>query len=340
MLVSLHDRVRGVPFAKALADDLDRLEALLSRQETAIRRAFAEFVRSATSDRTVREVIGFIERGEIENAVRVADGYISRMGAVIPQIFNAAGQAETAAMVPKFLSFAPTIGISFDPSDHEAADLARRARLRFIAEFTDRQREATRNALTDSFLTGRGSVATARSFRESIGLTEYQRGVVNNYRTALEGGSRDALDRELRDRRFDRTVARSIKTGDPLSQEQIDRMVAAYQKRYLQYRAEVIARTEAVRITSQARRVAFIQNLHQVGLTEADAEHTWHSVRDNRTRETHRDMNGQKQPFSRPFQSPSGAQLMYPGDPNAPADEVCNCRCSCSYQLKPLARAA
>lgn len=338
-MISLADRIAGrvaAPIAKSLDDELDRLDALLSRQEARIRRAFAEFVRDAKSESVVREVRGFLERGEVDSALRVVDGYISRLANVLPEVFRDAAAAEAKALAPKFVSFAPTLGVSFDPTDYEAAELARNARLEFIREFTAKQREATRNALTDSMLDGAGPRQTATAFRDSIGLTDSQRKIVANYRRSLETGSSDALSRELRDRRFDPTVARAIRNGEPPSAAQIDKMVDAYRRRMIQMRAEVIARTEGVRLTAQARREAFRQNLREAGMTEADAQHQWNSIRDNRTRETHRDMNGQVQPFSRPFQSPSGAQLRYPGDPTAPAAETIQCRCHETFKLKPL----
>lgn len=53
----------------------------------------------------------------------------------------------------------------------------------------------------------------------------------------------------------------------------------------------------------------------------------WIATPDMRTRETHADADGQVQPVGAAF-SVGEAQLMYPGDPDGPAEEVINCRCA------------
>lgn len=58
------------------------------------------------------------------------------------------------------------------------------------------------------------------------------------------------------------------------------------------------------------------------------------SVHDTRTRMTHRIADGQKVPMWSPFVV-GGSLMMHPGDPEAPPDEVCNCRCSLLYLPGP-----
>lgn len=53
----------------------------------------------------------------------------------------------------------------------------------------------------------------------------------------------------------------------------------------------------------------------------------WVAVGDNRTRSTHVTLSGQIQPLDIPFKSSSGAELRFPGDPQAPIAETINCRC-------------
>jgi len=306
------------------AADLARLEALLAKQERAVQQAFLEFVRSATSDAVMAEVTALLEAGDIEGALSIVDSYIRRMGGVIPQMWQAIGQAEAVALGPQLQAILPAVGIGFDPTNPRAAALMRSAMLEFIVEFTDAQRTATRNALTDAMMTGEGRIATARAFRGSIGLTQTQLAAVANYERLLRAGSREALQRDLRDRRFDPTVERAI-GGEPLTQDQINRMVERYRARYLAYRSETIARTEGVKAVSQARLESFQQTLDAAGLGPEASERTWHTTMDGRERLTHAAMNGQVRPMGAPFASPSGARLMFPGDPSAPADEVVNC---------------
>ena len=55
---------------------------------------------------------------------------------------------------------------------------------------------------------------------------------------------------------------------------------------------------------------------------------TWIAALQGNTRDTHKYLNQQTQPHDKPFESSSGAVLMFPGDWHAPPAEVYNCRCT------------
>jgi HK97 family phage portal protein len=84
-------------------------------------------------------------------------------------------------------------------------------------------------------------------------------------------------------------------------------------------RAERIARTE----TASAANAGNQEAMKQTGVEKKE----WLSSRDEKTRETHKEMDGQVVGISEDFVSPSGARLQFPGDPDAPAEERINCRC-------------
>lgn len=321
-------------FAKSLDTELERLDTLLSRQESRIRQAFADFVRDAKSEAVVKQASDALARGDTEGALKVIDGYITRFGTILPSVFQQAAQVELTSIAAQIAPILPTVAISFDPTDLRAAAVMRDAALNLIRAFTQGQRQATRQALTQAFATGQGTQAMARAFKDSIGLTATQEQAVRNYRGLLEGGSREALDRALRDRRFDPSVTRAANGGAALSPEQIDKMVDGYRGRMLASRAETIARTEAATAVSQARDLAFEQNRAAAGISSDDVISTWRTVMDGRERDTHRQMNGQVRPYGQPFQSPSGAIIRYPGDPAAPASERINCRCHRLWRIQ------
>jgi hypothetical protein len=340
-MASFLDRMRGrgavIAKASKLSEELDRLDALLARQERQIREAFADFVKDVRSPAVIREVTALIQAGNIEGALQIVDTYVTRMGSAIPAIFQRAAIAEAAALAGDLARLAPRVAIAFDPTDPVAADLMRRASLEFVREFTDKQRQAVRVAISEALLRGGGAVATARAFRDAIGLTAYQEGVVRNYRALLERGSLEALDRQLRDGRFqpkDDSLAARRKYLENLTPAQIDKMVERYRERMIRRRGETIASTEALRVTAEARDEAFRQAAAAAGLDLNLVDEIWNSTRDTRTRETHRAMNRQVRPYGVAFDSPSGAQLRYPGDPLAPADEVINCRCHKTRRIR------
>lgn len=306
-----------------------RIEALIAREEARVRRSFRRFLDDMRSPEVRRQVRIALERDGIEDAMRVIDAHVARMGSALSQSFQAAGYAEAEALARYFGGSRVAVAISFDPSYPRAAELMRRNRLGLVREFTRLQRDATRSALIEALRAGSGPVQTARAFRDSIGLTNYQLGVVANYRRQLEAGDARALTRDLRDRRFDPTVRRAAQEGEALGPRRINRMVEQYRNRYLQLRAETIARTETLQTVNIARDEALIQMTEQLDLPKEAVTRTWRATQDARTRDTHAEMDGQERGIDEPFDSPSGAQMMYPGDTELGAgpEEIINCRC-------------
>ena len=90
-----------------------------------------------------------------------------------------------------------------------------------------------------------------------------------------------------------------------------------------------IARTE----TTTSSNFAAIKTAEQSDLV---LDKVWISVQDNRTRITpydHFDMNDQKQELEKPF-FVGGENIQYPGDANASAGNVINCRCTIAFVPK------
>lgn len=320
---------------KRSSAELLRLEALLARQEWTVRRAFAEFLADAKSDATIRQVRALIEAGRIEEALRITDQYVIRFGTVVPQIFTASATAEIVSLIERLTGPLSRVALSFDPSNPRAAAAMRVARLDLIREFTDAQRNATRIALTNAFQTGQGSREAARAFRDSIGLTGRQEQTVRNYRRLLETGSREALARDLRDRRFDATVRSAVDRREPLNQAQIDRMVTRYRERMLAFRAENIARTEGGLAAAIGRREAMVQMMEMAGIPDNMIERTWRVTRDGRQRESHDHMQvSVVRGMNTPFITGAGVAILYPHDPNVPASERANCRCVEVFAVK------
>lgn len=80
-------------------------------------------------------------------------------------------------------------------------------------------------------------------------------------------------------------------------------------------RAGLIARTEV----HNATQYGTLEGYKQAGLNIK----IWVAVRDGHTRDSHAAVDGEERPIDAAFSN----GLMYPGDPNAPAEETINCRC-------------
>lgn len=317
-------------FAKALTpSEQAKLDSLRSSVESRIRDAIDLLLKKVRSDSILRLVLRLLEIGDYASVLRVVDESVLTASEVLSDVFKDVAQDVVLDVSKELLKTPPTVVISFNPDHPEAVALMRRNKLEFVREFTRKQRIATRTVLAEALRTGVGPIEAARLVRVSLGLTAHQQASVVNYRRLLEMGSREALDRDLRDRRFDRTVARASEGNrPPLTQEQIDRMVTRYHERFLMYRSEVIARTETTKVLSQARHNAVRQVMEQAGFKDNQVRRTWNTSLDGRERPTHHDMNAQEViGMNSYYTSPSGAKLRYPGDPSAPAQEVIQCRC-------------
>lgn len=98
----------------------------------------------------------------------------------------------------------------------------------------------------------------------------------------------------------------------------VDQMAKEINDRlYLAHRAARIIRTETTRAANHGVQLG-------AGKYEYEVVKEWNAVSDNRTRDTHRAIDAQQREGNEPFSN----GLMFPGDPQGPAKETVNCRCS------------
>lgn len=317
-----------------MATDLERIDELLAGQERAVRRAFLEFVQLVQSAEVMDLITAQLERGHVEEAFTIVESYIARFGDVVPRVHQSVGTAtidELAAIIPAAIPLA----LSFDPSNPRAAALVQAQRMGLIREMSDRQLASIQQAMGRGLRAGLGAQANARLFRDAIGLTAQQEAAVDSYRLSLQRASRDALQRALRDRRFDARVLQAVEQNRPLTDRQIEIMVSRYRARALAARAETIARTEAVQATSEAREEAVAQMIKTTGLDPQRVSTFWNPTGDDRTRDWHESMARQRRGQDGFFIDGLGQRLRYPGDPSAPANTRISCRCALTYEVGP-----
>lgn len=304
--------------------EIDALDRLLATQEKAIRDAFRRYVNSFTTSEMIQEITRLIERGEIAAALTIVDSHIRQLSSVFPQVFTNVGvatAAEISAVIPTLMA------VSFDPAWPTAANVIQRNTFEFVSRFTQEQRNVTRTAMTRAYQEGLGTAATARAFRNAIGLNAPQEQAVANYRRLLNERSREALNRANRPRRNDAMLERAIERDKPLTPAQIDRMVERYRFNTLNQRAETIARTEGVGTMSIARREALEQSLRQTNMGRERVRREWHHIHDKRVRDWHANMQLGLVGMDEPYIDGLGNKLMYPGDRDAPPETIINCRC-------------
>ena len=309
-----------------------RLIGLLDKADKQLRAALMDAIAAAVGTHTLDDLEALLLAGRMEEALETAvRAGIVRFADESAAVYTAAGQSASA-----FLADALEVTISFNQVNERAVNFMQQERLRLIREFSAEQRRATREALVDGITRGANPREQAIAFRESIGLTRKQQRAVNNFRNMLEDNDAEVFSRKLRDKRFDRKIRRAIQNDKPLTQDEISRMTTRYKDRYIKYRSEVIARTEALRAVHSGNNEGFEQAIENGDLDKDQLKKTWNTAGDDRVRDTHELMDRQEVKWGEDFTSPSGSGLQYPGDPNAPGAETIQCRCVMTTRIDKL----
>ena len=312
-----------------------RLEEILERYGARLARRYRQVMQRARDQRSVSELEIALSEGRISEVLDEATEAARAVAAEVVVIDAAIG-AEAAAYISERVAKL----VSYDGTNPRAVARLQANGGRLVTSITEGQRLAIGEILQDGQARGLNPREVAREIRSVIGLTPERARYVANYRRALEGLDRHALTYQLRDKRADATIKAAIKAGKPLDGKRIDALVDRYAARQLAQRAEVIARTEMLRAAHEATDEAYEQ-AEQAGQLDRDrAQEEWHSGKDGRTRHSHRSMGGQLRRRGVPFRSGNGNELRYPGDPQAPASDVIQCRCRRAIRILPPGKSA
>ena len=329
------DSLAGVLLKQDRTDSEERLTRLIEQTGGTMRRKVLEAISAARRQAgDLDELADRIERGEFDTiSDRLARIAAAVIGAGYASIYTTAGE-RTADHLGDMLETT----ITFDQVGDRAVRHMQTERFRIVGAFVREQHDATRTALVFGFRHGDSARRQAETLVNSIGLTRSQTETVERYRQALDRSHErlsDALSRDLRDRRHDRTVRRARREGEPLTGEQIDRMTDRYREGYRRYRADVIGRTEAHRAVHAANDEAYRQIIDEGRIDRTRVRRRWIAAADERVRPSHIALNGVVRGIDETFPGFDG-ELRYPGDPNAPSSETVACRCVLSTNLPEL----
>lgn len=315
---------------------------LIDHWDEQLRLAFLESFNKVRSQVKINQIVRMLEEGNVQaavDAVNLDPALFRRWDQTISNSFEAGGNEVMALIPEKVDANGLRATVQFDIRNPNAEDWLKTHSSRSITEITKDQRVAIREQLVDGMSKGLNSRASALELvgrvgasgrREGgiIGLTSSQAEWSRNYRDKLASDNPlAALDYKLRDKRFDAAVLRAAEAGEPVPKELRDKMVRTYNNRALRYRAETIARTEAMASLHQSQEEAIRQGISEGAIEGEAVTEIWRATKDDRTRDSHAAMDGQEVERGEPFITGNGVYLMYPGDPNGPPEEVINCRC-------------
>ena len=352
--------------AKASKDELlTQIERLAKKIEPVLAQAIMAYLSDVQDGVDLQALADALQTGDVNKVIgllaQIDTGAAKAKAADAIQAAVWGGAAIAAADINAKIG---GVTFAFDKLNPRLVTFLQTYTLGLIKQIDDQTRDAIRDRLITGMNAGANPVATARQIKGTIGLTERQAKAVANYRKELEtfhlktkatgyglgekidrvngrqvfkpdedGSPMDGIDlRRLRDFRMDGQLKRAMTTGKPLKPEQIDKMVAAYKRKYLRHRSETIARTEAMRTTNYGVQDAWRQAIEGGKVIETQVRRQWIVARDERLCEVCAPipkMNGKwGVKFDQPFATPKGPVMLPPIHPN--------CRCTTFVrQLEP-----
>ena len=320
-----------MPVRQEVVDSDERVRRFAATLEAPLQLVFVQAIRVITNSTTLAELADLLEAGRIDDALRSVEAAAGLIGntyveGLVASALATTGWANTNALINPH---------TFNQFDNPVVVAARNARLDIIRDFTSRQRDAVLAALVDGAERGLNPRQTARLFRDAIGLTPSQVEAIARYRRSLTTLDREALRRELRDKRADSRIDRAIREGEPLPPEVVDRLVNRYREGQLRFRAERIARSESLAAANAGSFEAYEQMLRDGALDRDEMFRTWTTAIDGRERPSHNRLNGTTigpgEVFKGDFRT-----LRIPHAPEAAAEERVNCRCALQVRLRPI----
>lgn len=311
---------------KASGSPADPIIEVADHMAPALRDAFLSAAAVAATKMPLSAIVTALQSGDVNRVVAVLNGGLvdalkgkgleanmTSLRQAIQETFRQAAQAATEQLPRK-----AAVDLSFNLLNPESVNFLQRYEFDLIQQISVESRAAIQQTVLRAFREGGHPYEQARQVKQVIGLTARQEQAIANYRNYLEQGQYEqALNRALRDGRYDRTILSNIKNGKKLRQEQIDKMVERYRQRYLKHRSEMIARTESIRASNQGRRELWRQAKEQ-GLMGSDARRKWVVSGDERTCEECLALDGEERGLDEEF----APGVMDPPDPHP------NCRCA------------
>lgn len=324
-----------------------RAEVALADQSAAIRRAFLEAIRNASSAVDRERLIRLLEQGQVEQAAqlfRIDRGAIYPLEEAIRQAFIAGG-----LLTREELTTGLRGQFGFDGRHPRAVEIADRQAAAQVTNITDDAVANARAVIRDGLDTNRSLAAVARDLRGQIigrrlnggviGLTQPQTERLLNLREMLADperigeyfkGNRPRYAES--NRRFDAMVRRAIRDGRALSQSDIDKIAQAYRVKATGRRATRVAQHEARLAQSGGRDEAY-QQLLESGRVEAITIR-WQHTRTKDQRDDHAAIDGTVINVGEDFVLSDGTRMKHPHDPAGGIKHTAGCKCIGIYRAK------
>lgn len=326
---------------------------LVSKFEPDLRRAFLASIDEIKDKVVLNRLVAALEAGDIERAINVL-----AIEQAAYEVFQEARSAaylasgrDAVATMPRD-ALGPVV-VRFDARSPGAERWLGQDSSNKITRIVEEQKQAVRLHLQDAMtrgdnpltaaldIVGRIDPQTKRRVGGVLGLSGPQERAVAAARLELSDPATmtNFLGRKMRDRRYDHLIRKALSEERGLNAHEMHQVIGRYSDRLLKLRGETIGRTEMMAALHAGNRQAYQQAIDNGDLVKEEVKRSWDTTGDGKVRDTHQSLDGQTVGFDDYYISSSGAQILFPGDPNAPASEVINCRCNELYRIDFIARA-
>lgn len=205
--------------------------------------------------------------------------------------------------------------------------------MRDYLEFGMRQGWNPRRTALD--IVGRMDRATGRRIGGVVGLHSQDIQAVTRATQELVDGNPAYFARVLRDRRYDRALAKAIRAGKGLDRETASKVAGRYADRLLYRRGETIARTETIASAHAGANEGMAQLIDTGAVDAQNVRKIWRATPDDRTRDSHRSLDATSIGFDEEFVSPvTDKRMKHPGDSSLGAKGVDTINCRCWMEMR------
>jgi SPP1 gp7 family putative phage head morphogenesis protein len=260
-----------------------RLQIVLDRLTPAAKREILRALDRLQQAASLTKIVDALERGDFWSFERLVEGLPKDLDRATRELRRAFDAGMTTARVE--------IGASLTAPNVSAAQAAERTAARFVTGVTAETRKAIRTAISQSFTQGRTVREVAKDIKPLIGLADRQVRAVNRYRRDL--------------------TAKGAKN--------VEAKARTYAERLLKQRAELIARTEIIKASTDGK-IAAWKDARVKGLLSNRLVKTWIVTPDDRLCPVCAPLDGVQALIDAPFHTSAGDVIGPPAHPR--------CRCT------------
>lgn len=258
-----------------------RLHTLADQIDPSLRQAFLALIKKLAPE-SIAELTRLLEIGDLYGAAQyLADGpRATTAWTTMRTVYAESIVRLTKAIARDLASAGPRLRLVV------VAPVASPALVAAVRQWEDQSfsrikrdiTEGLRELVASELQRGLGPRQVALRLKAGItngGLTAYDRRIIESFRRSLqEGRIGDATRRLLRDKR--------LRLSKAMSPEQIDKAVAAYERRLVALRAETFARTNAMAAANAAAEVSWREAIAQNQITANQVRRYWIVAKDER----------------------------------------------------------